>query len=159
MEQFQLKERFIDEAFNILPSEDLSKIHPLSSIGESLLYKSISPYRLRNGYRLNEQYFSSIIDLNLKSVSDEDIKQWLDGLGIKSNDDVILMWDNWGTIITKWNIFRNYYQDFFYPVSDDLTIIDDSLNWTLYLHHEELMYYGRNDDIILHEKERVKTLA
>jgi len=158
MQHFQLKERFTDEAFNLLPQEDLSKIYPLGAIGESLLYKSISPYRIRSGYRLNEQYFSSIIDLNMKAVSDKEIKEWLKDLGVQANKDVVLMWDHWGSVITKWQNFIKYYQDFFYPISDDLTIIDESLNWTVYLHHDELMYFGRNDDIILKESESVGRL-
>jgi len=159
MKHFQLKERFTDEDFNVLPPEDLSKIHPLSSIGESYLYKSISPFRIRTGYRLNDQYFSSVIELNMKAVSDKEIKEWLDDLGIKSQHDIILMWDNWGSVVSKWQVFRDHYQDFFYPVSDDLTIIDESMNWTLYLQHDELMYYGRNDDIILKEAEKLNRLS
>lgn len=41
-----------------------------------------------------------------------------------------------------------YWDLFYYGSSDDLTIIDDSLNWALLFHHEGVIYFGTNQDFV-----------
>ena len=149
MDKFELKYRFTEEEVKLLPLEDLSKIHPLNKLGEAIVYQKIYDLKIRKGYQLNPEYFSSIIQLNMKSVSGKEIMTWLNDHKIDANRKILLVWDSWGTVITEWHIFKKYYEDFFFPVSDDLTIIDKSLSWALYIFHEEIMSFGRNDDIIL----------
>lgn len=155
IDDFELKCRFTEEEYKILPPNDLSEIHPLSEHGEKILYRQINELRLRSGFQLNEKYFTSIIELNMKRNAHADIMNWFDDLLIESNREIILIWDSWGVVITKWRVFQKYYEDFFFPVSDDLTIIDGSINWALYLNHDENMFYGRNDDIVLNEPKKL----
>ena len=48
-------------------------------------------------------------------------------------------------MIVPWKILIKYFDDFFYGGSDDLTVIDKSLNWALLFHHESEIYFGSNE--------------
>ncbi len=37
-----------------------------------------------------------------------------------------------------------YWSDFYYPSSDDLIIVDKTLNWALLLYHEDMIVFGTN---------------
>ncbi len=47
-------------------------------------------------------------------------------------------------MIVPWKMLVKYFDDFYYGVSDDLTIIDDYMNWALFFHHEGQIYFGTN---------------
>jgi len=144
IEEFNLRWRFTEEKYNLLSPEDLSKIHPLNEDGTKVLDSTIDSLDIRKGYELNKDYFTSIVELNMRNQTGVEIKNWLDQIQIEPEKNIFLLWDSFGAAITKWHIFKKYYDDFFYPVSDDLTIVDESFDWTLYLFHEEVIYYGLN---------------
>ena len=45
-----------------------------------------------------------------------------------------------------WKIFIKYFDSFYYPGSDDLTVCDESLQWALLFYHEDEIYFGTNKD-------------
>ncbi len=50
-------------------------------------------------------------------------------------------------IIVPWKILIKYFDVFYY--SDDLTIIDETLQWALLFYHEDEIYFGTNKDFKL----------
>ena len=44
-----------------------------------------------------------------------------------------------------WKLLVKYFDDFYYGSSDDLTIIDESLNWAVLFYHENEIYFGSNE--------------
>lgn len=146
LEEFELKWRFTDEKYNVLPGHHLSKIQPLCSVAnESLGNYLFEESGLMGQYKLNEEKFSSIIELDLGTKSENEAQQWLKNLNIDTKETVLLFWDSWGSAFTNWNIFKMYYDDFYYPVADDLIVTDKNLNWILYFFHEEIVYYGQTN--------------
>jgi len=142
LEDFGLKWRFTEEKYNVLPEHHLSEIKPLNTdANDSLGNLLFEETGLIGHYKLNEEKFNAIIELDLRTKTDQEAKQWLKDLNIDSNETVLLFWNSWGSAITNWNIFTMYYDDFFYPASDDLILTDKYLNWVLYFFHEEIVYY------------------
>ena len=45
-------------------------------------------------------------------------------------------------IIVPWKLLIKYFDAFYY--ADDLTVIDQSLNWALLFFHEDEIYFGTN---------------
>ena len=37
-----------------------------------------------------------------------------------------------------------YWREFYYPVSDDLTVFDDSLLWAVFFSHRQEVFFGTN---------------
>jgi len=144
LEEFELKWRFTEEKYNVLPQHHLAEIKPLNTdANESLGNYLFEETRLMGHYKLNDEKFSSIIKLDLRKKSENEAKQWLKDLNIDSDETVLLFWNSWGSAFTNWKIFKMYYDDFYYPVSDDLIITDKNVNWVLYFFHEEIVYFGQ----------------
>ena len=142
-EDFELKERFTKEKYNVLPEQHLSKIKPLNSdANKSLENYLFEETQMMGQYKLNGEHFNSIIEIDLTTNSEIEFKKWLDDLTIDSNETILLYWNSWGSVFTNWEIFKMYYDDFYYPVSDDLIITNKNVNWLLYFFHEELVYFG-----------------
>ncbi len=49
-------------------------------------------------------------------------------------------------MIVPWKLVVKYFDSFYYGGSDDLTIIDKSLNWALLFFHEDEIYFGTNNE-------------
>lgn len=49
-------------------------------------------------------------------------------------------------MIVSWKLLVKYFDSFYYSVSDDLTVIDQSLTWALLFYHEDEIYFGTNKD-------------
>lgn len=45
---------------------------------------------------------------------------------------------------TNWKMLVKYFDAFWYPSSDDLTVVDETFTWALLFHHEELLFWGGN---------------
>ena len=140
---FELGYRFTEEEYNTLPKEDLDEILPLNDSGTALLDKVIEDLGFRKPYGLEETQFESIIELNLRTQNETQVREWLFELDISPKEQVFLLWDAWGSAITTYGNLIKYYDDFYYPVSDDLMIIDKSLKWGIYFFHEEYIYFGK----------------
>jgi hypothetical protein len=46
-------------------------------------------------------------------------------------------------LVTTWKRWIRYWNLFYYSIADDLTVIDDTLNWALLFFHEHELYFGR----------------
>jgi len=68
---------------------------------------------------------------------------FLASLGIDDSTLVFLSWDPNVALRTPWGIFRDYWDDFCYPASDDLTITPADDSWLLFYFHEEMFEFGK----------------
>jgi hypothetical protein len=46
---------------------------------------------------------------------------------------------------TSWEFFTAHWDDFCYPLSDDVLVLPDSGAWVLRYHHEEVFYFGNRN--------------
>jgi len=142
-EEFELKWRFTENKYNVLPTNHLSEIKALDNEANEMLGNFLfEGTGLMGQYKLNDEHFDSILEFDLRTKSEKETKNWLKDLNIEPNETVYLYWNSWGSVFTKWGIFKLYYDDFYYPVSDDLILTNKNANWILYFFHEEIIYFG-----------------
>jgi len=142
-EEFKLKWRFTEEKYNVLSNEHLLEIKALNSEANELIGNFLfDESGLLGQYKLNEGQFKSIIELDFRAKTEKEVTKWLENLNINSDENVLLFWDSWGSAVTNWKIFKMYYDDFYYPVSDDLILTNKNTDWILYFFHEEIVFFG-----------------
>jgi len=89
-------------------------------------------------------FFRVVDKVDISNGNKLDIKKWLYERGIAFKTSVCLSWQPDVAMIVPWKILVKYYDSFYYESSDDLTVIDNSLNWALLFHHEGVIYFGTN---------------
>ncbi len=61
-----------------------------------------------------------------------------------TNDKIVLTWfAAQQTLLTDWKTFADNWDDFFYPSSDDLIVINETWSWVIYIAHFESFQMGR----------------
>lgn len=140
---FQLKWRFTEEDYNILPEIHLNQLKPLDKAGANFLADFISKNNLHNGVPFKKDFFKSIEETRITMNNESEIKKWLYRRGISFDKLVYLSWSTNVAMIVPWKLVVKYFNDFQY--SDDLTVFDESLNWALLFFHEGGIYFGSNE--------------
>ena len=72
------------------------------------------------------------------------IKKWLHRRGLPFERKVYVSWHGDQGTITTWKMFVKYWSDFWYPSSDDLVVIDQTLTWVLVFCHWGYVQFGTN---------------
>ena len=144
MEEFPLGWRLTDSKYRVLPSAHLEQIKPLDSASAKRLFEMTKPW-----YR--EQPFTQgfLADIASTPISGRDgereikrVRKWLYQRGIPFKHRVLLSWSNTEAAVTTWKMFVRYWDDLWYPGSDDLAVFDESLGWALFLWHEEEAFFA-----------------
>lgn len=136
---FELKWRFTKKRANILPQEDLSLLHPLSKTKAAEFNKYSQQY-LDNASLLSSKF--NQIDTFKINTSQKALNIWLSEKNINPKANIIISWDNSSCMVTQWQIFCKYWDDFCYPSSDDILIWTTTEDWFLYYCHEEVFQFG-----------------
>ncbi|WP_157198478.1 hypothetical protein [Mariniradius saccharolyticus] len=58
-------------------------------------------------------------------------------------DDIILIWADGQALLTNFQTFIENWDDFYYPSSDDLLIINSKRDWIINLTHYECFRFGQ----------------
>ena len=124
IKEFPLAWRWTQSSRAVLPPEVLAGIRPLSPTEAAQVHKCSSfPH-------------SGMAD----SCSAEDvasIRTWLRRVQPDLPARVFIGWSEDLAVETSWEIFTEYWDDFCYPSSDDVTIIPVIGSWRLIYHHYE----------------------
>jgi hypothetical protein len=145
MENFQLSWRFTDEKYDRLPDQHLDQLKPLDKAASDFLWSFISNTDLHRDIPFKTDYFQTIDKANILDNKSE-IKKWLYQRGLPFEKNVFLSWDKENSMIVPWKLLIKYFDSFHYPASDDLTVIDQSLNWALLFYNEDEIYFGTKSD-------------
>ena len=144
LDNFRLKWRFTDERFDKFPDQDIDKLRPLDSDASTFLWNFIAKTDLHRDTPFKDNFFTTIDNTRILDNNGHEIKKWLNQLGFPSDKLVFLSWDNENAMIVPWELLVKYYDSFYYPSSDDLTVIDQSLDWALLFFHNDEIYLGTN---------------
>lgn len=156
MDKFDLRWRFTEEEYNILPLEHLELIKPYDKIGSKFLDVFINRINLHKSMPFTEGFFKTIDRVNFGLEEEKDVRKWLYHRGFPFDKEVYLSWNEAHSLKTTWKILIKYFDDFFYPGPDDLTVFDESLNWAILFFHESEIYFGTNEK---YDPNRVKIVA
>ena len=86
--------------------------------------------------RMSKQlYIVSTYDAS--NASPLEVREWLDGLRISGVVDITWIGIN-ESIRLDFSVFATFYDDLWFPGSDDVWITSSSMNWLLEFSHEEV---------------------
>lgn len=146
--KFPLKWRFTDEQYFVMPQIHLEQLKPLDRDASKFLWDYILVSGLHNDDPFKRGLFSVIDEAKIVEGNENDIRKWLYHRGLPFEKYVYLSWQPDTTMVVPWKIFIKYFDEFYYAIADDLTIIDKSLNWALLFHHEHEIYFGSNEKFV-----------
>ena len=71
----------------------------------------------------------------------EAVTSWLKALDVGGSESAVISWDDSNAVVTTWRTFVEYWSDFCYPSSDDVTIWPCRGSWVLrYAHTDEFRF-------------------
>ena len=146
IDNFQLSWRFTDEKYDKLPGQHLDKLKPLDKTASQFLWDFISNTELHSDIPFKKDFFRTIDKAKILDDNKGEIKKWLYQRGLPFEKLVFISWDKENSMIVPWKLLIKYFDCFYYPASDDLTVVDESLNWALLFYHEDEIYFGTNKD-------------
>lgn len=149
MDQFPLRWRFTDPGYDVLPAVHLAQLKPLAPEDARRLWDTILQTGLHRAVPFADGFFRHFIGTPVgDSHGDKDegrrVRKWLYRCGIPFRQRVWLCYEPETAIETTWKVLLKYWTALYYPISDDLTVVDESLNWAVLFHHEEEVYFGSN---------------
>ncbi len=145
--------RFTEEEYNKLPIEHLNQIQAYNKEGSKFLDTYISQLNLHQEVPFTQGFFKTIDRIDFGIDDEQKVKKWLYKRGFAFDKEVYLSWDVETGAKVPWKILVKYFDDFFYPGPDDLTVFDSSLNWALLFFHEAEIYFGTNENYKLNYEE------
>jgi hypothetical protein len=144
MKDFRLKWRFTEEKYDKLPAQDLDQLKPLDKDAAKFLCEFIAKTNLHGDVPFKKGLFRTIDQKNILGSNQKEIKEWLYQRGLPFDKLVFLSWNQIDAMIVPWELLIKYFDSFHYIGSDNLTVIDQSLNWALFFFHENQIYFGTN---------------
>ncbi len=146
MDEFQMKWRFTEENYHKMPKHHLEQLKPLDNKASKFLSDYIAETNLHNDIPFKKDFFRTIDKARILEGNEKEIKKWLYQRGLPFDKPVFLSWQPTDAMIVPWKLLIKYYDCFFYGSSDDLTVINQGLNWALLFYHEGEIYFGTNKD-------------
>jgi hypothetical protein len=132
LNSFSLAWRFKPPHCDDFPVHELS---PLNHAAAARLHDSLQ--HLQSNCRLHlDRVDEFAISRNPAGLAD-----WLRRRSIQP-DLVLLSWDASTALQTTWSVFTSRWDDFWYPSSDDLTIVDHTMSFACLFAHDERAYFA-----------------
>jgi hypothetical protein len=73
--------------------------------------------------------------IDVESANAKQTAQWLEHLA-PADTPVIVSWQREDAVLVPWRVFVDYWDAFWYPASDDVTVFPLSEAWALSCDHE-----------------------
>jgi hypothetical protein len=143
MDQFPLAWRFTDDRWTRRGAAKLRDIRPLSGARAAELNGPMTAacHVARDAVRdpAEAQVAAACQDeAGARRVADA-----LAGLGPGDDERIVVSWDPRSALETSWRTFREHWEVFCYPGSDDVTISPLDERWVLCYHHWEEFSFTR----------------
>ncbi|SRR6266568_1450947 len=123
IQEFPLGWRWTQSSHSVLPPEVLARIRPLSPSEAERVRTSASTERA--------------FVVSCSADGSVDVRSWLRRIQPDAQASVYVSWSEDLAIETSWGIFTEYWDDFCYPFSDDVTVAPITGTWRLVYHHYE----------------------
>jgi len=70
------------------------------------------------------------------------VRDWLRALPVSPRAKVLVSWDARTAVLTDWEAFIAYWDDFCHTASDDVTVWSPDAQWTLAYWHDDLLRFS-----------------
>jgi hypothetical protein len=139
MDQFPLAWRFTDERWSGRGAARLRDIRPLTTRRAAELHRLLAAIHHVDRDAGTEHVPAACQD----EAGARQVGQALARLRPGDDERIVLSWDQSAALETSWRTFREQWEVFCYPGSDDLTITPLDGRWVLSYHHwEEFSFTG-----------------
>jgi hypothetical protein len=129
IQEFPLAWRWTQSSHAILPADVLARIRPLSQPDAALIYGRSSHQRAEDA---------------VSYPASDSTRSWLRNVQPDLATSVFVSWSEDLAVETTWEIFTEFWDDFCYPSSDDVSVIPVGGSWHLtYHHYEQFNFVGR----------------
>ena len=140
----------LDQWGSIIPAHHLAQMQTLGPEDANRIWKLILDAEIHADFPFKRGLFPSIESLSLQPVSHQDdfrtvrrtVKKWLFQRGIPFGRRIYLSYQPDWAVMTTWKMLIRYWDLFYYSISDDLTVIDDTMTWALLFFHEHEIHFG-----------------
>ena len=119
--EFPLAWRWTQSSHAVLPEDVLARIRPLSEHEAAIIHER------------SRQQSGAIVSCS----ADGSARSWLRSVQPDMTAIVFIIWSESLAVETTWTIFTEYWDDFCYPSSDDVTVFAMTGSWRLTYHHYE----------------------
>jgi len=123
IQEFPLAWRWTQPSHSVLPGEVLARIRPLSPFEAARVRTESTPQ-------------ASIV-VSCSASEATAVRRWLHMVQPDSQLAIYVCWSPDVGVQMTWGIFEEYWDDFCYSSSDDVTIAPVSGTWRLIYHHYE----------------------
>lgn len=120
----------------------LNKVNVFNESFEKIIWSKLKSENFLLEYSLNNDKFEHFETIKFVGNSDSVTKS-LKEFSLPNKKIALTWFAEQHTLLTDWKTFTHYWDDFFYPGSDDLIVFDESWNWILYFSHFETLQLGQ----------------
>lgn len=142
LSEFALNWRFTDPKYNVLPNYHLKDLKPLDKVASRFLFDYLKSKDLHNDLPFKSGFFKRTESIEITENNTIRVKEWLLKFGLNTENQVLLSWDLEKAMILPFGLLVEYFDDFYYSTSDDLTVFQKDLNWALFFFHADQIFYG-----------------
>lgn len=125
-------------------SDFIENLIILNNKGCKIVKSYLDEWELHTSFPFKQGLFVKNEHFSFSDKENKEVIAYLDSFGFSDDLQVLLSWDNETSVLTKWKNVINHWTDFFYPSSDDLTIVGELDGWAILFHHSEIVYYSTN---------------
>jgi hypothetical protein len=136
---FPLIWRWTSASHALFSADELAGLCPCSPSESARIHDDSRSFDLRDG--LDPKHFKSV-RVHSADIATLDGCSWLRAQAPNLSEEVTVSWDRETALRTRWGFFTAHWDDFCYPLSDDVLVLPGSQCWVLRYHHEELFYFG-----------------
>ena len=137
--EFPLIWRWTSATHALFSDSELAGLRPCSPAEAARIHDDSRSFDLRDG--LDKRHFSSV-RVQSAEISISDGCSWLRAQAPNLAEQVTVSWERDTALRTSWEFFTAHWDDFCYPLSDDVLVLPDCGSWVLRYHHEEIFYFG-----------------
>jgi len=149
---FKLRWRWVNPKWNVLPETKLAQIHPLvEKKAEAIWEHAIAYIEELWKYAFDDTpepiasspLFEWLRHIDMTKEPLDRVRQHLTSFEPQGDQVVIVLWEPTTAVAVPWQLFYEYWDDFCYPGSDDVSVWPVSEMWCLQYHHEDQLIFGR----------------
>jgi hypothetical protein len=140
--EFPLIWRWTSVSHALFSESELAGLHPCSLAEAASVHDISRSFDLRDG--LDTRHCNNV-RAQRADISISDGCSWLRAQAPDLSEQVTVSWDRETALSTSWEFFTAHWDDFCYPLSDDVIVLPNSGRWVLRYHHDEIFYFGDRD--------------
>jgi len=137
---FILKWRWTDPKYCLVSENDLKQISPLDEDSSKQIWEnSLTFVSEETDFSPSNNFFTKIEYIDTEN--NNGVRNWLKKK--LPNCQIVVNWQPDSSVLTNTGVFIEYWDDFCYPSSDDVSIWPEDESWILHYWHEDKFWFGK----------------